>query len=52
MKTYDIIRGRYKNQILEQKLIEKEKQEKEKSERKQRIEFRQWRRCKKYRVTY
>ena len=32
MKTYDIIRGRYKNQILEQKLIEKEKQEKEKKQ--------------------
>ena len=30
MKTYDIIRGRYKNQILEQKLIEQEKKEKEK----------------------
>ena len=30
MKTYDIIRGRYKNQILEQKLEEKEKLEKEK----------------------
>ncbi len=30
MKTYDIIRGRYKNQILEQKLIEKEKEEKNK----------------------
>ena len=30
MKTYDIIRGRYKNQNLEQKLLEKEKLEKEK----------------------
>jgi len=30
MKTYDIIRGRYKNQILEQKLQEKEKLEKNK----------------------
>ena len=30
MKTYDIIRGKYKNQNLEQKLIEKEKIEKEK----------------------
>ena len=30
MKTYDIIRGRYKNQVLEQKLQEKEKLQKEK----------------------
>ena len=30
MKTYDIIRGRYKNQNLENKLLEKEKLEKEK----------------------
>ena len=30
MKTYDIIRGRYKNQVLEQKLQEKEKLEKSK----------------------
>ena len=30
MKTYDIIRGKYKNQKLEQKLEEKEKLEKEK----------------------
>ena len=30
MKTYDIIRGKYKNQKLEQKLIEKEKIENEK----------------------
>ena len=30
MKTYDLIRGRYKNQVLEQKLQEKEKLQKEK----------------------
>ena len=30
MKTYDIIIGKYKNQNLEQKLIEKEKLEKDK----------------------